>query len=100
MIIIQLKKTTELNANVKFNFTGTSLVIVGYLDSAGSNTITVNIDGTNIALSLSQYIDSGTQYGVIQTIATGLANKEHYCTITNNQDTKSLVIDGINVDDG
>lgn len=91
------KKTTVLNATAKFNFTGTSMVVMGYKDSYGSNNMNINIDGMNYVLS--QYISSGNVYRIMEGVE-GLVNKEHYCTITNLQDTKGLVIDGICIDQG
>lgn len=90
------KKTTVLNSTAKFNFTGTSMEILGYQDSSGSNNVSINIDG--VAYSISQYASS-TAYRIMQGIK-GLVDKEHYCTITNLQDTKGFVLDGICVDSG
>jgi phage minor structural protein len=92
------KKTTVVNSNAKFNFTGTRLIIMVYEDSTMSSNIAVNIDGT--IYTISEYNPSLTVYKKLSTIISGLVNKEHYCTITNLADTKGLIIDGIALDTG
>ncbi len=91
------KKTTVANSTIKFNFTGTSLEILGYQDSSGAPNVSINIDG--VSYTISQYNSSKTIYSIMQGV-TGLVSNEHYCTITNFSDTKSLTIDAICVDAG
>lgn len=90
------KKTTVLNSTAKFNFTGTSLEIMGYQDSSGASNISINIDGVSYAIS--QY-NSSIIYRIMQGVL-GLVNKAHCCVITNLTSGAGLVIDAICLDTG
>lgn len=92
------KGTTIINNSCKFNFTGTSLQIIGYKDSSKTNNVVVRIDGCDFAANF--YSSSAGIYKDVVFGKYGLADKEHYCEVINLQDTKMLLIDAVCVDNG
>lgn len=92
------KTTSVVNAKCQFNFTGTSLQLISYKNSTRSNSVNIKIDGQDNIISL--YSSSAGVYKDAVFTKSGLTDKEHYCEIINLQDTKSLLIDGICIDNG
>ena len=80
----------------KFNFTGTSLKIMGCRRSTSCTNVQISIDG--IIENYSEYFN-GYQFQTIVYSKTGLADKEHYVTIIP-MVSGDVYIDIIYTDDG
>lgn len=86
--------TSDLNANIKFNFTGTRLRLIGVNDALYSNDITIVID--NVTYKMSQYKSSGTTHQVLLFDVNSLADVEHSVVISYSD--KRMSLDAVDID--
>ncbi|MDQ7092112.1 Ig-like domain-containing protein [Desulfosporosinus sp. PR] len=85
----------SLTAHIDFNFSGTSLNIIGRGGSFFSNIITVYIDGSSVGT----FSEMSGPFQKLCFTLTGLSNTVHSCSIVNSSDGV-LNLDAVQIDSG
>jgi hypothetical protein len=95
-----INRFSGIGSGAKFNFTGTKLRVIGKTDYSSDTSYSVNvyIDGVSVG-NFSQYQVGGTYYRSLNFEITGLTDKEHYVTITNNCTGCLFYFDAIDIAD-
>ncbi|MBP2633328.1 MAG: hypothetical protein H6Q70_3956 [Firmicutes bacterium] len=88
--------STRIYDDVKFNFTGNKLRIIGAYNSVDSNNVKITIDKE--IYNISVYSESLIKQVLVFDIE-NLSTGEHCVTITNLQDSKYCTIDALDIDE-